>query len=82
VGQATRGKRVSQRRTNLLVQVTTVTRETFIDVEQVLTLVVNLGRDGSRTPMPWVKEEAQAGCSQNPDTWLPIPVEYLDYAVD
>ncbi len=39
------------------------------------------GRDGCRTPMPWSKEETNAGFSNN-TPWLPIPKEHLDKAVD
>ena len=39
------------------------------------------GRDGCRTPMPWSKEESNAGFS-NSMPWLPIPKEHLDKAID
>lgn len=41
-----------------------------------------LGRDGSRTPMPWFKEDYNAGFSTAKEPWLPIPEEHLSYAVD
>ncbi|QIR14700.1 alpha-glucosidase family protein [Shewanella aestuarii] len=39
------------------------------------------GRDGCRTPMPWVKSQLQAGFSQV-KPWLPISGEHADKAVD
>lgn len=41
-----------------------------------------LGRDGSRTPMPWQKAAVQAGFTTAKEPWLPIPEEHLEYAVD
>jgi alpha-glucosidase len=41
-----------------------------------------LGRDGSRTPMPWHKEAPQAGFTEAAEPWLPIPEEHRAYAVD
>jgi alpha-glucosidase len=40
------------------------------------------GRDGCRTPMPWEKYSINAGFSDAPKTWLPIPAEYHARAVD
>ena len=40
------------------------------------------GRDGCRTPMIWQAEEARAGFSTAPRTWLPVPAEHLPRAVD
>ena len=40
------------------------------------------GRDGCRTPMPWVKEHKQAGFSQSQQSWLPIPESHKSLAVD
>lgn len=40
------------------------------------------GRDGCRTPMPWKKDAAHAGFSSAEKTWLPIPQEHRDNAVD
>ncbi|WP_017661102.1 alpha-glucosidase [Baaleninema simplex] len=41
-----------------------------------------LGRDGSRTPMPWEKEGVNAGFTTAKEPWLPIPDEHLEKAVD
>jgi len=40
------------------------------------------GRDGCRTPIPWVADAPQAGFSDNPDPWLPIPDEHKIRAVN
>ncbi len=44
------------------------------------------GRDGCRTPMPWKRDALHAGFSQTNDssveTWLPIPSEHANRAVD
>ena len=39
------------------------------------------GRDGCRTPMPWVRDAAQAGFSGG-TPWLPVPDAHLALAVD
>ncbi|MEO7060447.1 MAG: glycoside hydrolase family 13 protein [Lapillicoccus sp.] len=43
---------------------------------------VELGRDGCRVPMPWVKDATAFGFGPSPTTWLPQPAIYGDYAVD
>ncbi|MDO4904345.1 MAG: alpha-glucosidase family protein [Lautropia sp.] len=40
------------------------------------------GRDGCRTPIPWKKADRQAGFSKSVETWLPIPEEHRELAVD
>ncbi|WP_285165067.1 alpha-glucosidase family protein [Shewanella goraebulensis] len=40
------------------------------------------GRDGCRTPMPWVKEHQQAGFSESKQAWLPIPDAHKALSVD
>ncbi|MCL1065533.1 alpha-glucosidase family protein [Shewanella olleyana] len=40
------------------------------------------GRDGCRTPMPWLKDNQQAGFSENKQAWLPIPAEHKALSVD
>ena len=40
------------------------------------------GRDGCRTPFPWKKRGTSAGFSDAPKTWLPIPPEHRELAVD
>ncbi|QYJ99845.1 alpha-glucosidase [Shewanella psychrotolerans] len=39
------------------------------------------GRDGCRTPMPWIQEASQAGFSDS-EAWLPIAPSHLSLAVD
>ncbi|PSN11765.1 alpha-glucosidase, partial [filamentous cyanobacterium CCP5] len=41
-----------------------------------------LGRDGSRTPMPWAADQLHAGFTSAEEPWLPIPAEHLKRAVD
>lgn len=41
-----------------------------------------LGRDGSRTPMPWIQDAANAGFTTAEEPWLPIPEEHLHHAVN
>ena len=42
------------------------------------------GRDGCRTPMPWVSTQPHAGFSGGRDVapWLPVPAEHRAHAVD
>jgi alpha-glucosidase len=40
------------------------------------------GRDGGRTPMPWVAGANQAGFTQGTASWLPIPECHTALAVD
>jgi len=40
------------------------------------------GRDGCRTPMPWHSEKHNAGFTTSDHTWLPIPDEHVQVAVD
>jgi alpha-glucosidase len=41
-----------------------------------------VGRDGSRTPMPWQATAISAGFSDLEDTWLPVPDSHRPRAVD
>lgn len=40
------------------------------------------GRDGARTPMPWVADAPQAGFSRRAEPWLPIAESHKAMAVD
>ncbi|TDO07249.1 alpha-glucosidase [Mycobacterium sp. BK086] len=40
------------------------------------------GRDGCRVPMPWSGDAPPFGFSSNPDTWLPMPVEWAALTVE
>ncbi len=40
------------------------------------------GRDGARTPMPWMRQGAAAGFSQSQDTWLPVDPAHRPLAVE
>jgi alpha-glucosidase len=39
------------------------------------------GRDGARTPMPWLKDRRNGGFSDE-RPWLPVPLEHLELSVD
>jgi alpha-glucosidase len=39
------------------------------------------GRDGSRTPIPWVPGEPHAGFTSHPEPWLPVPHEHHQASV-
>lgn len=41
-----------------------------------------IGRDGCRVPMPWVKDAPSLGFGPSDKTWLPQPASYGAYAVD
>lgn len=41
-----------------------------------------VGRDGSRTPMPWKADEPNAGFTTAEKPWLPIPQDHYERAVD
>ncbi|MEW9555380.1 glycoside hydrolase family 13 protein [Nonomuraea sp. NPDC050783] len=40
------------------------------------------GRDGCRVPLPWNADQVAFGFSTKPETWLPQPSWFADYAVD
>jgi alpha-glucosidase len=40
------------------------------------------GRDGSRTPMPWVADAAHGGFTAAAASWLPVPEAHRSLAVD
>ncbi|MEL6199164.1 MAG: alpha-amylase family glycosyl hydrolase, partial [Pseudomonadota bacterium] len=40
-----------------------------------------LGRDGARTPMPWIADAVNAGFSSH-ETWLPVADEHAAQAID
>jgi alpha-glucosidase len=41
-----------------------------------------IGRDGCRVPIPWVKDAPSFGFGPSDQTWLPQPAQYGEYAVD
>ncbi len=43
---------------------------------------LQLGRDGCRVPMPWVKDAPSFGFGPGERTWLPQPAAYAEHAVD
>ncbi|KJS37792.1 MAG: alpha-glucosidase [Hyphomonas sp. BRH_c22] len=55
--------------------------EALQDPEAIANWPLTLGRDGARTPMPWVKDAAEAGFTTG-RPWLPIGQGHADAAVD
>jgi alpha-glucosidase len=55
--------------------------EDLRDPEALANWPLTLGRDGARTPIPWVSEAPYAGFSQV-RPWLPIPPEHRPLSVD
>jgi alpha-glucosidase len=51
------------------------------DPEAIANWPLTLGRDGARTPMPWVQHAPSAGFS-TARPWLPVPVAHAALAVD
>lgn len=41
-----------------------------------------VGRDGARTPMPWVRDSSMADFTSAKDAWLPLDVRHASLAVD
>ncbi len=52
------------------------------DPEAIANWPHTLGRDGARTPLPWIKDAPQAGFSRAPRTWLPLDPAHRDHAID
>ena len=55
--------------------------EDLKDPEAIANWPLTLGRDGARTPMPWVHQALHAGFS-TARPWLPVPREHAELAVD
>jgi len=55
--------------------------EDLKDPEAIANWPLTLGRDGARTPMPWVREAPHAGFSVR-RPWLPVPRVHAELAVD
>ncbi|UAB79643.1 alpha glucosidase [Erythrobacter sp. SCSIO 43205] len=56
--------------------------EDLQDPEAIANWPHTLGRDGSRTPLPWVKNAPQAGFSDANQTWLKVDPVQAERAVD
>jgi len=56
--------------------------EDLQDPEAIANWPHTLGRDGARTPFPWVSHEPQAGFSNANQTWLKVDPVHADRAVD
>ena len=55
--------------------------ERLLDPEAIANWPRTLGRDGARTPMPWLAEAAYAGFSGT-DPWLPLDPRHVPLSVD
>lgn len=55
--------------------------EDIRDPEAIANWPLTLGRDGARTPMPWLSRAPDAGFSTG-RPWLPVPDEHVQLAVD
>jgi alpha-glucosidase len=51
------------------------------DPEAIANWPLTLGRDGARTPMPWVRNAPNAGFS-TARPWLPVPDDHAALAID
>jgi alpha-glucosidase len=58
--------------------------EQLKDPEAIANWPLTLGRDGARTPIPWVAEIAVLADARSraASTWLPMAPEHLEFAVD
>jgi len=59
----------------------TVAYEDLQDPEAIANWPETLGRDGTRSPLPWQKDAPNAGFS-NEKPWLPMAKRYNDLAID
>lgn len=55
--------------------------ERLQDPEAIANWPATLGRDGARTPMPWMRDAAQAGFS-TAEPWLPVDPRHVGMAAD
>lgn len=58
-----------------------VPRHLLKDPEAIANWPLTLGRDGARTPMPWMSDAANGGFSRA-EPWLPVDQRHLRLAVD
>ena len=56
--------------------------EDLQDPEAIANWPHTLGRDGARTPMPWLAKAPQAGFSCANQTWLALDKAHADHAID
>ena len=56
--------------------------ERLRDPEAIAFWPSGIGRDGARTPMPWVKSAPMAGFTEAPDAWLPLDPRHVALAHD
>lgn len=56
--------------------------ERLRDPEAIAFWPSGIGRDGARTPMPWLQHANMAGFTDAPDAWLPLDPRHRALAVD
>jgi alpha-glucosidase len=56
--------------------------ERLMDPEAIAFWPAGIGRDGARTPMPWLQHAPMAGFTSAPDAWLPLDPRHRALAVD
>jgi len=56
--------------------------ERLRDPEAIAFWPSGIGRDGARTPMPWLRDANMAGFTDAPDAWLPLDPRHRALAVD
>jgi alpha-glucosidase len=59
-----------------------IPRNRLRDPDAIRNHLSGAGRDGARTPMPWVAEAPHAGFSGAEETWLPVDPRHAALAVD
>jgi len=59
-----------------------VSFERLRDPEAIAFWPNGIGRDGARTPMPWIHNAVMAGFTEAPDAWLPLDPRHRALAAD
>jgi alpha-glucosidase len=56
--------------------------ERLRDPEAIAFWPAGIGRDGARTPMPWLRDANNAGFTDASDSWLPLDMRHRSLSVD